>query len=360
MNARQIDWVRLERFLRREGTLEEISSDERWVQADPELTALAQAMASIGRPPDARPHEWDEQAIWQRIRRRMPWYAEAGRLAHSSQAARRSAPGSPARLVARSRYSRALPIAAAIALTAAASVFAGRSSIAPSGAASAAATAAREITTGRGQRAVLDLSDGSRVTLGPESRLRIPASFRAGAGPRDVELVGEGYFVVHHDSAHPFQVHTAAGIAEDLGTAFVVTAHPETRGMQVVVAEGVVALRRHGSLATTPALVTLTRGNLAKLDSSGTATVTTAVDPSAFTAWTRGEIRFDGTPLRDALPILARWYGVDIRLAGGSLAGRRITASFIDKSPDEVLEALSLLLRLRIDRSGDSITLRAR
>jgi transmembrane sensor len=345
MNARQIDWARLERYVRREGTFEEIASDERWVQADPELAALAQAMGSIGRPPGAWSHDWDERAIWQRIRRRMPWYA---------QAARRD------RLDPRFAFARQAALVAAAALVISASVVALRSPATPPAAMDAAAVAPREVATGRGQRAVLDLSDGSRVTLGPESRLRIPASFRSEAGPRDVELAGEGYFVVHHDTTRPFKVHTAAGIAEDLGTAFVVTAHPETRGMQVVVTDGVVALRRNGSPATTPPLVTLTKGNLGRLDRSGTATVTTVVDPSSFIAWTEGEVRFDGTPLRDALPVLSRWYGVDIRLADRSLGGRRITASFTDQSPNQVLDALSLLLRLRLEQSGESITLHTR
>jgi transmembrane sensor len=358
MNARQIDWARLERFVRREGTLEELSSDERWVQSDPALAALALAMSSIGCPPDAEPHDWDEQAIWQRIRRRMPWFAEAGRLAQVPRVAHRSRSALRGARSERRPVSHAV-LAAASVLVVIGALFVTRSATGPS-TTPASVPAPREIRTGPGQRAMLDLSDGTRATLGPESRLRIPASFQAGEGPREVELVGEGYFVVHHDSTRSFRVQTTAGIAEDLGTAFVVTAHPETRGMQVVVTEGVVALRRIGSGATAPPLVTLTRGNLARLDSSGTATVTTVVNPSAYAAWTSGEIRFDGTPLRDALPVLSRWYGLDLRLGDAPLADRRITASFTDKSPDEVLDALSLLLRLRLDRSGDSITLRAR
>jgi transmembrane sensor len=358
MNPRQIDWVRLERFVRREGTLEELASDERWVQGDPVLVALAQAMSSIGRPPDAEPHDWDEQAIWQRIRRRMPWSAEAGRLAQAPRAAHRSHSAVRGAHPGRRAVSRAV-LAAASVLVVIGALYVTRSPTGPS-APPAPVLAPREISTGPGQRAMLDLSDGTRVTLGPESRLRIPASFQAGEGPRDVELVGEGYFVVHHDSTRSFRVQTAAGIAEDLGTAFVVTAHPETRGMRVVVTEGIVALRRTGSGATAPPLVTLTRGNLARLDSSGTATVTTVANPSAYAAWTSGEIRFDGTPLREALPVLARWYGIDLRLGDARLADRRITASFTGKPPDEVLDALSLLLRLRLDRRDDAITLRAR
>jgi transmembrane sensor len=316
-------------------------------------------MRSIGRPPAAPAVQWDEQAIWQRIRRRMPWHDEARGLAQSPAGPRRGRAPMAFGWVPPARWSGPA-IAAGLALLAASALLGSRAGGEPRGAAAPVVSADREIRTVRGQRAVVDLGDGTRVTLGPESRVRIPASFQSSSGPREVELVGQGHFAVRHDDTRPFRVRTHAGIAEDLGTEFVVTAHAETRGMQVVVTDGVVALRRHGSPPASLPLVTLARGNLGTLDESGTATVTTVSDLSRYTAWTHGEIRFAGTPLGEALPVLARWYGVRIHLADRSLAARRITASFTDQSADDVVDALSLLLGLRVRRNDDSITLYAR
>ena len=94
-----------------------------------------------------------------------------------------------------------------------------------------------------GQQANLDLSDGTRVVLSPESHLRIPGDFAAPGGRREVTLEGEAYFAVTHDSLRPFVVHKAHGSAEDLGTAFIVSAYPETEGTRLAVREGQVALR---------------------------------------------------------------------------------------------------------------------
>ena len=84
--------------------------------------------------------------------------------------------------------------------------------------------------------------------LNAESRLRYPADF--GATARDVELVGEGYFEVVHDSTRPFRVHAGGSVTEDLGTHFVVRAYPELRHVDVAVTEGLVSLHREG--ASTP------------------------------------------------------------------------------------------------------------
>lgn len=50
MDPHEIDWARLDRYVTRQGTPEELAELERWVNADPELRALAEAMRIVGRP----------------------------------------------------------------------------------------------------------------------------------------------------------------------------------------------------------------------------------------------------------------------------------------------------------------------
>jgi ferric-dicitrate binding protein FerR (iron transport regulator) len=224
----------------------------------------------------------------------------------------------------------------------------------------AAAASGRQVLTRRGERATFTLADGSRVILGPETRLTIPVAYKT-AGRRALYLDGEGYFEVVHDSLHPFEVHTPLGTAEDLGTEFIVSTYPEARGMRVVVASGKVALRQPParsarSAADSAPLLTLIPGDLAQLDSAGTATVR-RVDPSAYVAWTQGALAFNGTSLHDALPQLARWYDLDIRLADNALGARRLTATFREQSAAQVLDLIALSLDLRMERDGRVVTL---
>ena len=65
----------------------------------------------------------------------------------------------------------------------------------------------------------------------------------------------------------------------------------------------------------------------------------------------------DGLTLEEALPQLERWFDVEIRVADPALASRRIFARFRDETLTQVLDALSLALGTRYDRSGRVVTL---
>lgn len=349
MDTDDIDWAGLDRYVTGQGTPDELAELERWVNGDPELRALAEVMRTAGRTVGQAPVAWNVPAARQRVHRRMRWLGRPP-LGVGSGSSSGGHPLAPWRAVA---------AAAVVLLAGGSSVLFLRST--PTADRPVVTAPAREVLTRRGERAAFNLADGTKVMLGAESRLTIPAAYnRPGAG-RELRLEGEGYFLVTHDSLRPFRVHTPLGTAEDLGTEFVVTTYPEARGMRVVVASGKVALRRVPALSdVAPAdslpLVTLTEGSLARLDSAGIATVT-RVDPTPYVAWTQGTLVFDGTPLRDVVPRLARWYDLDIRLADSSLASRRLTVTFRDQSVPAVLDLMALSLRLRVERSGRAVVL---
>jgi transmembrane sensor len=342
MDLSENDWLRLERYVTGQGTSEELAELERWVSGSPELQALVEGMRSAGRVPGAQVQVWDTDSAWRRVSRRMRWFR---RPPIAPAAARRSS----AWLVG--------AVAAGLALAAGSSLYIVESR----DNATAAAAPAREVVTRRGERAAFNLADGSRVILGAESRLSIPAAYNRAGSARELHLEGQGYFVVTHDSQRPFRVNTSLGVAEDLGTEFVVTTYPEARGMRVVVASGRVALRQAAGGRTPSSdslpLVTLSPGDLARLDSAGTATVR-RVDPASYVAWTEGALVFNGTPLGDVVPQLSRWYDLDIRLSDNSLATRRLTATFRDQSVSQVLDLMALSLDLQVVRDGRTVTLR--
>jgi ferric-dicitrate binding protein FerR (iron transport regulator) len=341
MDLSENDWIRLERYVSGQGTSEERAELECWISGSAELRAVVEAMRGAGRAPGDQVQAWDADAAWRKVSRRMRWL--------------RRPPVAPG--AGHASIWRAWAIAASIALAAGSSLYVieslDRAIVPPA--------PPREVMTRRGERAAFNLADGSRVILGAESRLSIPAAYNRQGSARELRLEGQGYFVVTHDSLRPFRVNTSLGIAEDLGTKFVVTTYPEARGMRVVVASGKVALRqpaagRVPSVDTLP-LVTLSSGDLARLDSAGTATVR-RVDPASYIAWTEGALVFNGTPLVDVIPQLARWYDLDIHLADNSLAARRLTATFRNQSVSQVLDLLALSLDLKVERDGRTVTLR--
>ena len=218
----------------------------------------------------------------------------------------------------------------------------------------------KEYATARAQRMVIRLQDGTQVTIAPKSRVRYTADY--GTAHRDLYLDGEAYFQVAPDSQRPLRVHTAGSVTEDLGTAFVIRAYADQIATEVVVAEGRVALWRARpdtiAVEAPPALVLGAR-DLGQLRASGDATLRRGVDVDRQLAWTRGVLAFDGTPLREAVRTLGRWYDVEIRLddADSALAGRRFTATFTNEPIDLVLQRIALTLGLRVERADGSVFL---
>jgi transmembrane sensor len=147
-------------------------------------------------------------------------------------------------------------------------------------------------------------------------------------------------------------------MAEDLGTAFGVRAYAEDASVQVVVAEGEVALSAATSARAAGAV--LTRGQLGQLAKGASRATVRDVDVAAYLGWTTGRLVFDETPLPEVLAQLGRWHDAEFRLADSSLQSRRLTASFAGESLREVLDVLGPALDVRFEHRGDTVVVHAR
>lgn len=314
----------LARYLAHECTPAEAAAVRQWIAADPDRVRAVERLRATfdaAAPPHQRP---DLDAMWGRVQ------------SVTAQTRRMTLP------VPRRRPFPVTLVAAAAVLVLA--VLADRAVTRNS----PTHGAVREVATATGQRATIDLADGSRVILGPRSHISMPEHF--GDGPRDVTLDGEAYFEVHHDSTHPFRVHAAGGVAEDIGTRFVVRAYTGESTLRVVVAEGRVSVARGGG-----APVPLGGGQLASLDAAGIASVR-AVDTAAYVAFSDGRLVFDGTPLGEVVGELGRWYDLDVRLAAPAFADQHISASFTGLAEDDVLGAVAAAAGLKYTRRGRTVT----
>lgn len=330
MDWNSVDWERLDRFVSGQAPPDEMAALTSWVNSDPELHALASLMRTVGQPPDAERRDWDVRAAWQHMHDRMS--------------------SLPIPLAPELRP-RDFPLRRA--LGAAAVLFLAAVSFKYIASWRRETTSPQDVATRPSQTAVLELPDGSRVMLGPASTLHVR---HRGGEARDVYLEGEAYLEVKHDAMRPFRVHTAAGLVEDVGTEFIVSAYPDAPGMRVVVATGMVAVYGKPSAAGRGSpLLTLAHGDLAELAVDGVATVTHDVNLAPYLAWTRGDLAFDGTRLGDVVPALERWYDIDIRLSDSTLAERRLTATFHRESLSQVLDLLALSLDVRVQHEGRSV-----
>jgi transmembrane sensor len=203
-----------------------------------------------------------------------------------------------------------------------------------------------------GQRDSVILADGSRVLLGPDSRLTVPVDY--GVRSRQVELRGDAYFDVRHDAGHPFAVRVGSITIEDVGTTFTVESD-DTDTTHVAVVSGSVRLRATNAPATSGVL--LEAGDGGAIDRSGRASVLRRSVRAEDTAWTTGQVVFRNASLARVAGEIRRWYGVRLQVTDPSLRSQHLNTSFNGEPVDQVLKRIGLMLGASVVRQGDAATL---
>jgi len=202
--------------------------------------------------------------------------------------------------------------------------------------------------TSIGERRQIVLKDGTKVLLGPTTRLVIAND--QNDDRRLVTLDGIAYFSVVHDPAHPFTVKAGSISIQDVGTAFAVESD-DSAGTRVAVDSGSVAIgaadQRHSRGAV------LNARDRAVVDAQGVVSVERSVVSEDDLAWIQGRLVFRDAPLILVGAELYRWYGVRLRVADSSIASLHLTASFSGEPVDRVLNVIALSLGARIERQGN-------
>lgn len=217
------------------------------------------------------------------------------------------------------------------------------------------APAARAVATLPAELDTVDLPDGSRAILAPNSKLHY--SIAPLTGPRDVALDGEAQFDVKHDGARPFRVRTRSAEVEDLGTSFVVREYARDARARVAVRSGAAALRAIDDANSSP--IDLRPGDGAYVDSSGDIARFTG-DPKSFGAWTAGYLTFDGATLPEVLSQLETWYDVEFRMTDSTLTKQHFTGGLSSTSLSKALEILGPIVHAHFAQEGREVLVTTR
>lgn len=154
--------------------------------------------------------------------------------------------------------------------------------------------------TAVGERRTLQLADGSRLELGPQTRVDIELD-----GPqRRLHLYrGELYVQVARDPQRPFEIAAGDGNLRALGTAFAVRRQDDA--VHLVVTEHAVRARVQAGGATQTAEVQAGQG--LDYDADGLSRPY-AVDPDAETAWRHDRLVFSNRSLGEVLDALKPYH----------------------------------------------------
>ncbi len=238
-----------------------------------------------------------------------------------------------------------------------------------------------EIKCPLGAQSEFELPDGTTGNLNNGSTIRYPARFVGDA--REVELLGEAYFVVAEKRQKPFIITTVGLEVKVLGTKLNVYSYPDESYQEITLESGrvelimkekekevIVAEMEPGqhiiySLnADAPAPVIKTKNkDLVVIESKKELPDITSklireeynvihseagelyfkyTDAELFTGWTNGKLILRNDPMPKMLKRIERWYNVEFIVKDQKINEYTYWATFTDENLDQVLERLSL------------------
>lgn len=167
------------------------------------------------------------------------------------------------------------------------------------------------ISTPRGGKYKVVLSDGSMVWLNSESSITFPVAFKGET--REVEVEGEVYFDVFRDEKKSFIVKNKDLRLKVLGTEFNVMAYVDEPETKVTLVSGSLLVRKE----FTNERVQLRPGEQVRVKEGERMRKLENVEIREAIAWKNDLFWFDDSDIYSIMRQLGRWYDVDIKIEEG-------------------------------------------
>jgi ferric-dicitrate binding protein FerR (iron transport regulator) len=191
---------------------------------------------------------------------------------------------------------------------------------------------ARKISTNNGQRGDITLSDGSRLNIGPATRLTIIPDYNKQY--RGVKVEGTAAFEVKPSPNTPLEVRVGgAALVLDEG-ALVVRGYSDEDGgfIKLTSGSGTVRAKDARREVTGPVALRVNKDS----------TIADA-DPAAAelaTSWATGTVVLKDMPLRDVLPLFTKYYALTMTATDAALLDRPVSMEAQMDSKQKALDAL--------------------
>ncbi|OOG17987.1 hypothetical protein BWD42_11860 [Sphingobacterium sp. CZ-UAM] len=163
------------------------------------------------------------------------------------------------------------------------------------------------MTTPKGRQFSLILGDGTKVWLNAASSITFPTAF-VGA-ERKINMTGEAYFEVAHDSKKPFMVTVNGMNVQVLGTHFNINSYGDQGSINTTLLQGSIKVSVAGKRQL------IKPGQQAQV-SNGNIKMLSNIDLAAAVAWKNGFFSFDGVDIKGLMKELSRWYDIEVIYEG--------------------------------------------
>lgn len=210
-----------------------------------------------------------------------------------------------------------------------------------------------QLTTAPGEKATVNLPDGSVVKLNSSSCLSYqPNGFNS--KDRIIHFKGEAFFHVKK-SQSPFRIYAKDLVVEVLGTTFNLDAREDQPTASLALETGKVKF-----LAVHSGKSVIIHPNQQVIFDrlSEQITVRKVDDVGNYSAWKKQEMVFRNTNFIHLLNTIERTYGVTIRMNRKDVFTDLFTGTLSSSNLNEVMDAIEKIYHLRAQIMGDTIFLR--
>ncbi|SIQ42113.1 FecR family protein [Mucilaginibacter lappiensis] len=203
------------------------------------------------------------------------------------------------------------------------------------------------MTTPRGGKYDLQLSDGTKVWLNASSSITYPIAFSG--TERRVTITGEAYFEVAKNKEMPFKINVnGQEEVQVLGTHFNIMAYSDEAAVKTTLLEGSVKIVKDKLTSM------LKPGQQAQLTTDGKLSVTDDADINAVMAWKNGQTLFVNEDIKTIMRQISRWYDIDVEYQG-EMPTRLFTGGISRESNLSILLKVLELNKIHFKMAGKKL-----
>lgn len=201
------------------------------------------------------------------------------------------------------------------------------------------------IQSSAGQIGSVTLTDGTKMRIGPETKVWEPEGFPTKL--RAIRVEGTAQFDVAPNQKLPFRVVAKRVHVIATGTSFVVSAYPSDTGMMVAVREGSVTVKSSKQSNTVAA-------NQSIFVDKGTMRAPTEDERAQGFGWVDGHVAVSHKQLRDVIAELTRWFNIDVKVPDLKLLDREASFSVSLDSSRLAIEQVQKSANVQYASEGDT------
>lgn len=175
-----------------------------------------------------------------------------------------------------------------------------------------------------GQKARIELPDGSKVWLNSGSSIRYSSDFNR--KDRTVELKGEAFFEVEKNTGKPFFVHTSFLDVKVTGTVFNINAYSDEPTIETSLVEGSVLLLP----AKGDKVFRLTPGQVLSFSKTSSAISTSGLDEEAAIGWKDNRLIFINDDFSKLVRKIEKWYNIEVVYDPDKFKDNKLTVKLLE------------------------------